>query len=57
MHLGFLKVSTLHTLYYEVCGNPSGQAVVYLHGGPGGGIGPDDRRCETCMHTGACHLK
>lgn len=34
----FLKVSDLHSLYYEECGNPKGQAIVFLHGGPGGGI-------------------
>lgn len=41
---GFLKVSDIHTLYWEECGNPQGQPVVFLHGGPGGGIGPDLRR-------------
>lgn len=41
---GKLKVSDLHTLYYEECGNPSGVPVVYLHGGPGGGISPVARR-------------
>ncbi|MGZ3768174.1 MAG: prolyl aminopeptidase [Bdellovibrio sp.] len=41
---GILKVSELHTLYWEECGNPQGQPVVFLHGGPGGGIVPDYRR-------------
>lgn len=41
---GMLTVSELHTLYYEVCGNPEGQPVVFLHGGPGGGIVPEYRR-------------
>lgn len=41
---GFLQVSSLHNLYYEVCGNPQGQPIIYLHGGPGGGISSDDRR-------------
>lgn len=33
-----LKVSDIHTIYYEECGNPQGKPVVFLHGGPGGGI-------------------
>ena len=41
---GMLPVSPIHTLYYERCGNPEGQPVVFLHGGPGGGIVPDYRR-------------
>lgn len=39
-----LKVSELHELNVEDCGNPDGQPVVFLHGGPGGGISPDHRR-------------
>ncbi len=41
---GMLSVSEVHQLYFEECGNPNGKPVVYLHGGPGGGIGPMDRR-------------
>lgn len=41
---GFLKVSELHNLYYEEIGNPQGKPVVFLHGGPGGGVSPDHRR-------------
>src|SRR3712207_7795470 len=41
---GRLPVSDIHTLYYEECGNPEGQPVVFLHGGPGGGTVPDYRR-------------
>lgn len=37
---GKLKVSELHTLYYEEVGNPQGKPAVFLHGGPGGGIDP-----------------
>ncbi|MGK7920082.1 MAG: prolyl aminopeptidase [Trichodesmium sp.] len=36
----YLKVSDIHTIYYEECGNPQGKPVVFLHGGPGGGIIP-----------------
>ena len=41
---GFLQVSPLHRLYYEQCGNPDGKPVVFLHGGPGAGCGPNSRR-------------
>ena len=41
---GRLKVSPIHELYYEQCGNPQGKPVVFLHGGPGGGISSDYRR-------------
>lgn len=41
---GKLKVSELHEIYYEQVGNPKGKPVVFLHGGPGGGISEDHRR-------------
>ena len=41
---GTLKVSALHTLYFEECGNPNGKPVVILHGGPGGGCNATMRR-------------
>ncbi len=41
---GYLKVSEIHNLYWEECGNPQGKPVVFLHGGPGGGTSPDHRR-------------
>ena len=37
---GKLKVSELHTIHYEESGNPNGKPVIFLHGGPGGGIAP-----------------
>ncbi|AFY76530.1 proline iminopeptidase [Pleurocapsa sp. PCC 7327] len=37
---GKLKVSDLHTIYFEEVGNPQGKPVIFLHGGPGGGIDP-----------------
>jgi proline iminopeptidase len=43
-HTGRLKVSDVHELYYEQCGNPNGQPVVFLHGGPGAGLIADYRR-------------
>lgn len=39
-----LKVSDIHTLNVEQVGNPKGFPVIFLHGGPGGGISPDHRR-------------
>ncbi|MES1198944.1 MAG: prolyl aminopeptidase [Pseudomonadota bacterium] len=39
-----LKVSNLHTIYYEQCGEPRGRAALALHGGPGGGLSPEMRR-------------
>ena len=35
-----LKVSELHTIHVEESGNPNGKPVIFLHGGPGGGIEP-----------------
>ena len=42
-HSGHLQVSPIHSIYYEECGNPNGVPIVYLHGGPGGGIDDSDR--------------
>ena len=41
---GFLKVSDLHQVHFEECGNPQGKPAVFLHGGPGGGLDPKMRR-------------
>ena len=41
---GVLEVSGGHRLVYELCGNPSGRPVVFLHGGPGAGSNPTHRR-------------
>jgi len=41
---GMLKVSPLHTVYWECAGNESGTPVAVLHGGPGGGSQADYRR-------------
>lgn len=38
-----LQVSEVHNLYIEEAGNPKGQPVVFLHGGPGGGVSPEHR--------------
>ncbi|MEC9104202.1 MAG: prolyl aminopeptidase, partial [Pseudomonadota bacterium] len=39
-----LDVGDGHTIYVEQAGNPEGQPVVVLHGGPGGGCSPAMRR-------------
>jgi proline iminopeptidase len=41
---GYLRVSDLHEIYFELCGNPKGQPVFVLHGGPGAGCTPYYRR-------------
>ena len=40
----YLKVSDIHEIYYELCGNPDGKPVFVLHGGPGSGCSPTYRR-------------
>jgi proline iminopeptidase len=40
----YLAVGCGHELYVEQCGNPQGQPVVFLHGGPGGGSNAMARR-------------
>ena len=39
-----MDVDSQHQIYVEQCGNPEGQPVVFLHGGPGGGCSTNDRR-------------
>ena len=41
---GYLKVSDIHEIYYEICGNPGGKPVFVIHGGPGSSCTPDMRR-------------
>jgi len=41
---GRLAVTDGHELYFEESGNPQGKPVVFLHGGPGGGSDPKQRR-------------
>ena len=41
---GRLRVSPVHEIYFEESGNPSGKPVIFLHGGPGGGSDPKQRR-------------
>ena len=41
---GFIRVSPLHEIFYEVSGAINGKPVVVCHGGPGGGTTPSMRR-------------
>ena len=41
---GFLKVSEIHSIYWERSGNPNGKKILVIHGGPGGGSQPRYRR-------------
>ncbi|GBF28132.1 proline iminopeptidase [bacterium MnTg02] len=43
---GRLKVSNIHEIYFEECGNPAGKPALVVHGGPGGGCNPTMRRCH-----------
>src|SRR5580700_4006640 len=39
-----LRVSDRHQIYVEEVGNPKGKPIVFVHGGPGGGIDQKHRR-------------
>ncbi|MCX5497841.1 prolyl aminopeptidase [Kaistia dalseonensis] len=39
-----IRVSDIHEIYFEECGNPEGKPVLMVHGGPGAGAGPNMRR-------------
>jgi proline iminopeptidase len=41
---GSLDVGDGHRVYFEESGNPHGKPVIFLHGGPGGGTHPVQRR-------------
>ena len=41
---GHLDVDSGHRIYWEQSGNPRGKPVVFVHGGPGGGTEPRQRR-------------
>lgn len=40
---GMLDTGDGHSIYWELCGNPSGKPAVFLHGGPGSGCSPEHR--------------
>lgn len=43
-HSFYLDVGDGHQLYVEECGNPKGIPLIFLHGGPGGSVGPQSRQ-------------
>jgi proline iminopeptidase len=43
-HSAHLDVGDGHSIYFEECGNRNGKPVLFVHGGPGGGTSPEDRR-------------
>src|SRR4030081_2197904 len=47
---GYLRVSDVHEIYYEECGNPAGKPAVFLHGGPGAASDKRARRFFDPQH-------
>jgi len=43
-HSEKISVGNGHSLYLEISGNPKGEPVLFVHGGPGGGCSPEHRR-------------
>jgi len=41
---GRLRVSPIHEIYFEESGNPRGKPAIFVHGGPGSGTDPKQRR-------------
>ena len=41
---GFIEPDGLHKIYWEESGNPEGEPILFLHGGPGAGCVPAHRR-------------
>ena len=44
LETGYMPLSGGHVMYWEQVGNPRGQPVLFLHGGPGAGAGAVHRR-------------
>ena len=41
---GLLRVSNIHSIYWEKSGKKGGIPILLVHGGPGGGSQPSSRR-------------
>jgi len=48
--VGTLKLDSVHAMYWEQSGNPEGEPVLFLHGGPGAGASPAHRRFYDPVH-------
>ncbi|MNF38269.1 Proline iminopeptidase [compost metagenome] len=40
----YLKVSAIHSIYYEVYGSTNYEPILFVHGGPGAGFSDNDKR-------------
>ncbi|HEY8355134.1 MAG TPA: prolyl aminopeptidase [Methylophilaceae bacterium] len=50
-HSDWMKIpGSSHAVYFEQCGNPDGRPVIFLHGGPGSGCNPNQRRFFDPVH-------
>ena len=47
---GMLALDARHTMYWEESGNPEGEPVLFLHGGPGSGTSPRQRQFFNPAH-------
>ena len=47
---GYLRVSDIHEIWYAEYGNLQGTPVIFVHGGPGGGVCDDDARFFNPKH-------
>lgn len=47
---GTLQLDDVHSMVWEECGNPNGEPVVFLHGGPGSGCSPWHRQLFDPAH-------
>ncbi|MBU4500735.1 MAG: alpha/beta fold hydrolase, partial [Gammaproteobacteria bacterium] len=41
---GMMETAGVHRVYWETSGNPDGIPVLFVHGGPGSGTSPNQRR-------------
>ncbi|NQV46756.1 MAG: prolyl aminopeptidase [Rhodospirillaceae bacterium] len=47
---GMLDTGDGHQIYWEQSGNPDGEPILFVHGGPGAGCGPQHRRFFNPRH-------